>query len=361
MVNKKCKILNSNVSEIMNQLKKYNILDKFNSKELEKWVLKLNRLEMNNLLSLNVEPECIKFSSELLIDRNLLNTLDYNERIAALVSIQNAEGWYHLFDRMLNPEFLNSAKFYQDIETLKRAECAQTPLWIIGDPVFIHSPYHDEDFELLVTAKDKSEKDFDFVVWDTIATIASNRVSIYSEYHRQDLQTIVKYGSKSLQMSHSYPESTIHYLATSPVSLKDRYHLENMEILAQNYEIGNFLYVVMTDSRVIKRKNYRTIIEEMVANKNDICYVFLVCYYAVGEKAIKAQNRCLHQYFYEENYHNLEELLKQVEDQLYIRGKNVRDVEYKEVIRYEIECNENKDNNQSLSVRNSVRRLFKKK
>lgn len=167
------KVTNLNIEKIINQLEKYGIVNFFFSEEeLDKWILSLNDLEMQNILSLNIDPQNIKFSAELLIDKNLLNTPDYIKRVEALISIKNAEGWYHLFDRMLRPEFLYSEKFYQDIETLKKAECAQTPLWIIGEPTFINSKYHDEDFELLVTAKDTCDKKFDYVVWDTIACIA---------------------------------------------------------------------------------------------------------------------------------------------------------------------------------------------
>ena len=160
----KNEILNSNIEGIINQLKRYNILHIFSSKEeLNKWILNLSDLEIKNILSLNIQPESIKFDSDLLIDKNLLNTSDYTKRVEALVSIKNAEGWYHLFDRMLRPEFLHSEKFYQDIETLNKAECAQTPLWIIGESTFINSEYHDEDFELLVTSKDTSDNGFDYV------------------------------------------------------------------------------------------------------------------------------------------------------------------------------------------------------
>ena len=97
----------------------------------------------------------------------------------------------------------------------------------------------------------------------------------------------MKYGSKALQLTHSFPESGINILATNPVSLKSKYHLEDMKILAENQEIGNFLYAVMTDSRVVKRKNYRKIVKEMVDNKNNKEYVFLICYYAIGEYKTK--------------------------------------------------------------------------
>lgn len=145
--------------DIKNQLLKYNIIDSFLSEEeISRWISRLTKLQIKNILSLDLKPENIKFDSKLLIDNNLLNTKDYLKRINALVSINNADGWYHLFDRMLRPEFLNSSKFYQDIETLKQAECAQIPLWIIGESTFINSPYHDEDFELLVTSKDINDK-----------------------------------------------------------------------------------------------------------------------------------------------------------------------------------------------------------
>lgn len=330
-------VLNLHTEELINKLIKYNIFDFFSSKtEVEKWILELNLLEMNNLLNLDIEPENIKFSPNLLINKNLLNTIDYNKKVKALASIENADGWYHLFDRMLNPEFLYSDKFYQDIETMKKAKSAQMSLWIIGEESFINSPYHDEDFELLVTSKDTSGKDCDFLVWDAIATVAENYDSIKSNYHRQDLQTIINYSGASLQGSHSYPEGSINNLAINPISLNDIYHLENMELLANNKEIGNFLYAVMTNSDVIKRRDYRNIINEMVENKENKSYVFLVCYYAIGEKAVAAQNICLHDYFYEiKSDYNIEELLQKVDERIH-----VIDGQFKEVSTYELECNE---------------------
>lgn len=359
---KKVDVLVLNFKNIIKQLKKYNLLNTFSSKaELYKWLIGLNQLEKNNILSLNVEPTSIKFNLKLLINRNLLNTLDYNKRIRELISIKNAEGWYHLFDRMLELEFLNSGKFYQDIETLKRAKCAQTSLWIIGDYTFINSPYHDEDFELLVTSKDNSGKDFDYVVWDSIATVAKSYDSIYSKYgyHRKDLQTIVKYGATALQMSGTYPESGINKLAIHPISLKDKYHLENMEILAQNQEIGNFLYAVMASPIAIKKRNYRDIIREMVEHKNNISYVFLICYYAIGEKgAIDAQNILEHNYFYEiKTTYNIDELLEKVDEKF-----NVVDGEVKDITVYEIENKGLEYNNQEVSEKNInlIRSVFKK-
>ena len=102
----------------------------------------------------------------------------------------------------------------------------------------------------------------------------------------------MKYGSKALQLTHSYPESGINILATNPVSLKSKYHLEDMKILAENQEIGNFLYAVMTNQKTVESNNYRKIIKEMIDNKDNEGYAFLVCYYAIGEEKSK-----LAQYF----------------------------------------------------------------
>lgn len=277
-----------NTQDIVDKIIIYDLLGEFSStKEMLKWISKLNKLQIKNILSLNIDKKKIKFDTKLLIDGNLLNTEDYLNRVNAIVSINNAKGWEHLFKYLVTPEFLKSEKFYKDIETLKKADCAQKPLWIIGEPDFINSPYHDEDFELLVTAKDNSDKKNDSIVQEAIATIAECDDSIKSGYHKIDLNTVMKYGSKALQLTHSYPESGINILATNPVSLKSKYHLEDMKILAENQEIGNFLYAVMTDSRVVKRKNYRKIVKEMVDNKNNKEYVFLICYYAIGEEKTK--------------------------------------------------------------------------
>lgn len=341
--------------EVLEQLEKYNITKSFATiDEAYKWILLLNDLEVKNLLSLNIEPKCIKFEPSILIDKNLLNKYDYIKRVEAIASIENAEGWYHLFDYLIKPEFLDSEKFYQDIETLKRAECAQTPLWIIGEPAFINSPYHDKDFELLVTAKDENDEGFDYLIWAAIANVAKCEESIKSLYHKQDLETIIKYGSKCLQMPCSYPEHSINNLAINPVSLKDKYHLENMEILANNQEIGSFLYAVMTNEKMIKKNNYRTIINEMVENKNNISYVFLVCYYAVGEDAKRAQNYLLHNYHHEIiSLYDINELLKMVDEKL-----NVIDSDYEDVTIYEIEdkCVEVSSKRKSF-----INNIFKKK
>ena len=146
-----------NTQSIVDKLSIYDLLGEFSStKEMLKWISKLNKQQTKNILSLNIDRERIKFDTKLLIDENLLNTDDYLNRVNAIASIDNAEGYEHLFENLVTPEFLKSEKFYKDIETLKRADCAQKPLWIIGKPDFINSPYHDEDFELLVTAKDTS-------------------------------------------------------------------------------------------------------------------------------------------------------------------------------------------------------------
>lgn len=277
-----------NTQDIVDKIIIYDLLGEFSStKEMLKWISKLNKLQIKNILSLNIDKKKIKFDTKLLIDGNLLNTEDYLNRVNAIVSIDNAKGWEHLFKYLVTPKFLKSEKFYKDIETLKKADCAQKPLWIIVEPDFINSPYHDEDFELLVTAKDNSDKKNDSIVQEAIATIAECDDSIKSGYHKVDLNTVMKYGSKALQLTHSFPESGINILATNPVSLKSKYHLEDMKILAENQEIGNFLYAVMTDSRVVKRKNYRKIVKEMVDNKNNKEYVFLICYYAIGEYKTK--------------------------------------------------------------------------
>lgn len=281
-----------NTQDIVDKIIIYDLLGEFSStKEMLEWISKLNKLQIKNILSLNIDRKKIKFDTKLLIDENLLNTEDYLNRVNAIVSIDNAEGYEHLFENLVKPEFLKSEKFYKDIETLKRADCSKNPLLIIGKTDFINSPYHDEDFELLVTAKDNSEKKRDLIVQEVIAKIAECDDSIISEYHEEDLKTVVKYGSKVLQTTLSYPKYGINFLATNPVSLKSKYHLEDMKILAENQEIGNFLYAVMTNPKTVESDNYRKIVKEMVDNKGNKEYVFFICYYAIGEEKTKCAQK----------------------------------------------------------------------
>ena len=339
--------------QIIDVLNKYELIDSFNDiGDLNIWISKLNKLQISNLLSFNIDPGVIKFDHELLINLDLLNTTDYEKRIQALVSIENADGWYHLFDKMLNPYFLNSPKFYQDIETLKRAESAKYHLWIIGENDFIDSPYHDCDFELLVTVKDNSEQKLDFVVREVIATIAGNVDSIKSQYHKKDLETVVKYGSAVLQTMHTYPEYSIGYLAINKVSLNDRFHLENMEILANNPDIGNYLYPIMTNEETINKTYYRRIIEEMIEHKDNKYYAFMLCCYAVGlEKAKLAQSLGEFSFDYEirKNY-DFDEVLNNISKKL-----NTVDGDFREITVYKLESTENKEKAKSF-----VKRLFNK-
>ena len=120
--------------KIFLQVAKYNLFDYFEDKdEMFSWIKQLTEREINNFLSLNVDIEKIKFDKGILIDSNLLKTKDYLKRVEEIVSIDNADGWYHLFKNLITKDFLESDRFYKDIEKLKTAHSAQIPLWIIGD------------------------------------------------------------------------------------------------------------------------------------------------------------------------------------------------------------------------------------
>lgn len=345
-------------------LEKYNFeISSKSKKEIEKWFNSLNQTQKNNFLSLNINPEDIKFDKNILINNDLLNKDDYLKRVNAIISIDNADGWYHLFDRLVTKEFLDSPKFYQDIETLKRAESAQTPLWIIGDKTFIDSPYHDIDFEKLVTAKDSS-RDCDWVVSENIATIAKNKDSINSIHHEEDLEAIIKYGSKSLQTPSSYPKASMGYLAVDPVSLNDKYHRENMEILAHNYEydIGGYLYQIMTNENAIHHRDYRNVIYDIIDNKDNANICFLLCTYLVGlDNAENGRNFLIGEdprYLIMKLETPLDELLKKVEERY-----NVIDVNFQEET-IEIEDKQtpiDKETPKKSSIKERIRSKFKKK
>lgn len=83
---------NLNAQDIVDKIIIYDLLEEFSStKEILKWISKLNKLQIKNILSLNIDRKKIKFDTKLLIDENLLNTEDYLNRVNVIVSIDNAE------------------------------------------------------------------------------------------------------------------------------------------------------------------------------------------------------------------------------------------------------------------------------
>ena len=261
---------NETLKQIIEQIKKYELTETFSDvEEFKKWASKLNITQINNFLSLDIDLEEIRELRHLLINCDLLNCQDYKKKVAAISTLKNGDGCWHLFDAICKTNFLKSKNFYKDIEMLSKADTARYGLWILGEDTFINSPYHDEDLKLLVETHDTREEDpLDFVVSDAIATVASNIDSIKSPHHRADMKLIATAGSDCLQMSHSYPEYSLNNLAVNKVSLADKYHLENMQILATNPIASEFLYIIMTDPNFVKGKNYRKEVEALVNAKS---------------------------------------------------------------------------------------------
>ena len=260
------------LKKLISQIRKYNLEKAFDTpKDFDKWLKGLSAKQIKNFNSLTVEPSEIQFPVCFLIDEDLLNCDDYNNRIIAMSKIRNADGWYHLFDRLCSPNFLNSKNYYYDMEMISKAPSAQHPLWIVNEDAFINSPYHKEDLKLIIEAKDTPKEngnELDWLVAEALTVVAGNEDSINSPYHQKDMQLIAHSGSECLQMSHSYPESSLNNLATNSVSLKDKYHLENMQILAQHPTLGEYLYELMTNPEIIKGKYYRNEVNALATSKS---------------------------------------------------------------------------------------------
>ena len=276
---------NETLKQIIEQIKKYELTETFSDvEEFKKWASKLNSTQVNNFLSLNIDLEEIRELRHLLINCDLLSCQDYKKKVAAISTLKNGDGCWHLFDAICKPNFLKSKNFYKDIEMLSKADTARYGLWILGEDTFINSPYHDEDLKLLVETHDTREEDpLNFVVSDAIATVAGNIDSIKSPHHRADMKLIATAGSDCLQMSHSYSEHSLNNLAVNKVSLADKYHLENMQILATNPIASEFLYIIMTDPNFVKGKNYRKEVEAL-ANAKSKATARALYYYIVNPK-----------------------------------------------------------------------------
>lgn len=330
--------------KIIKQLKKYE-LDNFfeNVDDMNKWINSLNEVEKNSIINLDIDNEKIKFSLQFLLDRGLLNIEDFPSKIKAITTLKNTEngGCDHLLDNLFNKEFFESENFYKDIEMAAKMKTARYCLWILGDSVFINSPFHEEDLKLLVESYDikKELHDYDLseIVWENLATIAMNEASIKSPFHRQDMQLIATVDSSRLQMLDSYPECSIGYLAQNSISLSDNRHLVNMKKLAENPEIDFLLYGVMTDENFIKNNLYTQLIDEMIEYKNDKFYEVLLCIYAIG---LDKTYHCISPNFKSEfNFifrdilfnKDLSFLLEKVSERLNVIDTSFIDIDFKEI------------------------------
>lgn len=261
---------NETLGQIIEQIKKYELTESFDdAEEFKNWVSKLNNVQIDNFLSLDIDLDEIRNLRHLLINNDLLNCKDYKQKVYAISTLKNGNGCWHLYGNICNLNFLKSKKFYKDIEMLSKADTARYGLLILGEDAFINSPYHDEDLKLLVETHDTNkEKNLDSVVSDAIATVAGNIDSIKSPYHQIDMKLIATSGSDCLQSGGSYPKESLNNLAVNKVSLADKYHLENMKILATNPIASEFLYTIMTDPNFVKGKNYREEVKALVNAKS---------------------------------------------------------------------------------------------
>ena len=252
---------NEELKLIMNQIKKYQLDKLYDSpKSIKEWISTLNKRQIKNFISINLDPNEIKFPIRYLMDKKLLDDEDFQNRLTAISKIKTSNGYDHLWDRLWSTNFTNSKNYYEDMEIMSKTPNVHCLLWIIDKEVFLNSPYHKEDLKLIAEAKDitkEDDKDANRRVAEALSSVAANIDSINSPYHREDMQLIANSSSKCLQDEGAYPKRSINSLATNKTSLKDKYHLDNMQILSRSTYSSKYLYYLMTDPEIIKGKYYR--------------------------------------------------------------------------------------------------------
>lgn len=272
------------LKQLLNQIKKYKLTKLFNnSTEFDKWLNSLSIKQIKNLNNLTIEPDKTIFIKKLLINENLLNCDDYEERINKIVNLKIDDDCINLLDNLASSNFLNSNNYYKDMELLATAdyENLRVILSIINKNGFINSKYHLEDLKLIIDTKD--EKNFNlWVKANSLATVASDTNSINSQYHQQDMNLIFNAKDNALQLCGSFPKRSMNNLAINEISLKDKYHLENMKILeeASNKSLiqEQLLYAAMTNEKLINSKNYRTEINALTNAKSKYKAMAIFCY-----------------------------------------------------------------------------------
>lgn len=269
-------------NKLLNQLEKYDLKSHFKDhKELNKFLNDLTKLEIENFLSLNIPKEEIVFPKHLLINKELLHCDDYLKRIEAMNTLKNGLGCFHLYDKLCTSEFLNSHKYYEDINKLSKAPTTRYGLWVIGETAFINSPYHDEDLDRIVKRKHR-DKFVDSIISECLATVAKNPDSIKSKWHKLDMD-LIENNPESSQMVTTYPNKHITNLAINRVSLNDKHHYENMLILVKNPLASKYLYNIMTNHAKIKGEYYQEELKALVNAKSKI-KALAMYYYIVNPK-----------------------------------------------------------------------------
>ena len=333
--------------KVIKQLKRYELDSFFESfDDMKKWIDSLNEVEKNSIINLDIDNKEIRFSLQFLLDRELLSIEDFPSKIKAITTLKNTEngGCDHLLDNLFNKEFFKSKNFYKDIEMASKMKTARYCLWILGDSIFINSPFHEEDLKLLVEShdvkKELRDNDLSRTVWDNLATIAKNEDSINSPYHRQDMQLIASVDSSRLQSLASYPKHSIGYLAQNSISLNDNRHLVNMKKLVENPEIDFLLYPVMTDENFIESNLYTQLIDEMIEHKNDKFYEILLCIYAIGLDKVshcitlnlRPGSKDFRDIYWDIKMHkDLDALLENVSERLNVIETTSNDINFKEI------------------------------
>ena len=264
-----------NLIKLIEQIKKYDLVDTFKTpEEFDEWLSNLNDKQIENFNSLTIEPSLIPFPKYLLKNLNLLDCDDYSKRIDAMLKLTNLSDNETMANRLCSKIFLNSKNYYNDMELISKGKLPRYALWVIGEELFINSPYHTEDLNAIINATDKTKKEgeslYDSFVAEALTSVAKAPNSINSPYHQEDIKLISTCGSEVLQSIHSYPYDSVNTLAIDEVSLKDKYHLENMQILAKNPIARRYLYKIMTNEEYVKGKYYREEINALLNAKSKV-------------------------------------------------------------------------------------------
>ena len=281
-------ILNKeDLDKLLEQIKKYKLDSFFKSEnEFIEWVESLSVKQIKNFNNIDVEP-CGEIACAFL-DSYLLNCEDYNEKINTILKLKNVFGIKDYVNHLVSPAFLASEKFTDEInklsESYKVIQCGiYSILRIIDNVDFINSPYHDEDFNLILNLMDENNK-YDGYRADVLADVASNKDSINSKYHREDMKVLASCNFRCLKhRSCSMPQVGLNDLATNPDSLNDLYHLSNMRLLSLNPITFDCLAKIMINPEVINGKYYR---EEVTAllNAGSKIKAIAMYYYIVNPK-----------------------------------------------------------------------------
>lgn len=242
----------SDLEKIELQLEKYNLTEEIPN--ISKWLVKLNKKQIDNFLSLNISNlgklENYKY---ILVNLGFLNKDNYLKVVNKLVNNNSEVCIIEIIKLLLDSNFIESKYYNEDIEILlDEGKCfnIEALCTIARSGKSVGSNYHLDDIKLIAITNDINKLRI-------LTRLACNNTSLNGKYHKKDMETVFNidgisrleaieklacsnnsvnsiYHDNDVKLIITADESKIPYLvdvACDPYSVNSKEHINDMNLI----------------------------------------------------------------------------------------------------------------------------------